>query len=156
MSQKEAILIIPAIENGTVIDHIPIGLGIKMIHLLKLEDPAFTVTLAMHLRSKKIGFKDLIKIENLYLSEKDVNKIAVFAPHGTINIIKNFKIEKKIRGSLPESIEDILICPNNRCITRHEKCSTLFFVKEHKQKVYLTCKYCQKDFLRDEIKDYSS
>lgn len=156
MNYKEPILIIPAIENGSVIDHIPVGLGMKMIRLLKLEDSTFTVTLAMRLRSKRMGFKDLIKIENLCLSEKAAHRIAIFVPHGTINIIKDFKIEKKIKTFLPESIEEILICPNKNCITRHEQCVTLFFVKEHKQKIYLTCKYCQKDFLRDEIKDYTS
>ena len=156
MTYKEPILVLPSIENGSVIDHIPVGLGMKMIRLLKLEDSAFTVTLAMRLRSKRMGFKDLIKIENLSLSEKAAHRIAIFAPHGTINIIKDSKIEKKIKTSLPESIEEILICPNRNCITHHEKCITLFFVKEHKQKIYLTCKYCQKDFSRDEIKDYIS
>lgn len=156
MNEKEPTLLIPAIENGSVIDHIPVGLGMKMIRLLKLENPSFSVTLAMHLHSKKMGFKDLIKLEKIALSEREAHKIAIFAPHGTINIIKNFKIEKKMKASLPESIEEILVCPNINCISRHEKCMTQFFVKEHKQKIYLTCRYCQKDFLRDEIKDYTS
>jgi aspartate carbamoyltransferase regulatory subunit len=154
MNQKEATLIIPAIEQGTVIDHIPAGLGIKMLHLLHLENASFTVTVALRLRSYKMGFKDLIKIENFFLSDADSHKVAVFAPQGTINIIKNFTIQEKIHSTLPPSIDNILVCPNTSCITRHEKCPTFFFVKEHKHKVYLTCKYCQKDFLRDGIKDY--
>jgi aspartate carbamoyltransferase regulatory subunit len=156
MNLKESTLLIPAIKHGSVIDHIPVGLGIKVIRLLKLEDPAFPVTLAMNLHSKRLGFKDLVKIDTLVLSENQTHKIALFAPHGTINIIKDFKIEKKMKAVLPISIEAILICPNTSCITRSEPCSSHFFVKEHKQKICLTCKYCQKEFLRDEIKDYTS
>lgn len=153
MNLKEPALFIPAIENGSVIDHIPVGLGIKVIRLLQLENPSFTVTLAMRLHSQRLGFKDLVKIDTLALSEGQAHTLALFAPHGTINIIKNFKIEKKMKATLPHSVKEILICPNRHCISRHEQCLSHFFVKEHKQKIYLTCKYCQKDFLRDEIKD---
>lgn len=151
MHVQETTLFIPAIKDGSVIDHIPVGLGIKVIHLLQLENPAFTVTLAMRLHSKRLGFKDLIKIDTLALSESQAHQVALFAPHGTINIIKNFKIEKKIKAILPHHIKQLLICPNVHCITRHERCVSHFFVKEHKHKIHLTCKYCQKDFLRDEI-----
>jgi len=155
MHLKKNTLLIPAIERGSVIDHIPPGLGLKIIRILQLENPSFTLTLAMHLCSKRLGLKDLIKIDSLMLSDSDAHKIAIFAPHGTINVIQNFKVEKKIRATLPHSIASILVCPNKACITRHEPCSSFFFVKEHKTKVYLGCKYCQKDFLRDEIKEYT-
>lgn len=155
MHLKEHSLLIPAIEQGSVIDHIPAGLGLKILRILQLERPSFTVTLAMNLRSNRLGLKDLIKIDTLTLSESDAHKIALFAPYGTINIIQAFKVEKKMRASLPNHIDSILVCPNTRCITKHEPCSSSFSIKEHKHKVYLTCKYCQKDFLHDEMKDYN-
>lgn len=105
--------------------------------------------------SSQIGLKDLIKIETRYLSEKEIQDIAVFAPQATISFIKNYKVEKKMSASLPLIVEKILVCPNNRCITNTENVSSNFFVEEFKNKIKLRCKYCERTFFREEIKSYN-
>ncbi len=145
---------VAAIKDGTVIDHIPAGQALKIIYLLQLAEQRFKVTLGLHLTSSSIGHKDIVKIEDRFLTEKEAHDVAVFAPNATINIIKNYKVSSKISAKLPETIKRILVCPNPRCITEQEPVETLFMIEEFKQKVHLRCYYCEKVFERDEIKDY--
>ena len=147
-------LLVAAIKNGTVIDHIPAGQALTISHLLKSEQHRDLMTIGMNLPSKRQGHKDLIKIESRYLTEKEAHDIAVFAPEATINIIRDFRVVKKIKAVLPKVVERILICPNPQCITHAEAVDSAFFVDEFKNKVHLRCKYCEKLFERDEIKEY--
>jgi aspartate carbamoyltransferase regulatory subunit len=147
-------LSVAAIHTGTVIDHIPCGVAIILLQLLKLIDQKNQVSVGLNLNSASMGFKDLIKIENRFLTEKEIHDIAVFAPHATINIIKNYKPLTKTQAKLPLRVEKILVCPNKQCITNCEQISTLFKVEEHKNAVHLKCHYCEKAFPRNEIKDY--
>jgi aspartate carbamoyltransferase regulatory subunit len=144
---------VAAIKDGTVIDHIPTGQALRIMHLLKLSQTDFKVTAGFHLPSST-GFKDIIKIEDRFLTKQETHDIAVFAPNATINSIKNYKVASKIKAELPKTIRKILICPNLRCITRQEQVETLFKVEEFKHKVHLSCFFCEKVFERDEIKDY--
>jgi aspartate carbamoyltransferase regulatory subunit len=102
-----------------------------------------------------MGTKDIIKIEDRHLSEKEAYDIAIFAPQASINIIRDYKIEKKIKAHLPSIVQRILLCPNKCCITHVEPIDTIFLVEEFKKKIYLCCKYCEKIFKRDDIKDYN-
>jgi aspartate carbamoyltransferase regulatory subunit len=142
------------IKDGTVIDHIPAGQALKIIYLLQLAEQRYKVILGLHLSSSSMGHKDIVKIEDRFLTEREAHDIAVFAPNATINIIKNYKVFSKIKAKLPETVKGILVCPNGRCITEQENVETLFMVEEFKQKVRLRCFYCEKIFERDEIKDY--
>ena len=147
-------LSVAAIKDGTVIDHIPSGKALIIVQLLKLFPGKYRVSLGLNFNSSSMGFKDLIKIENRYLTEKETHDIAVFAPQATINIIKNYKLVQKISAKLPDIVERILVCPNPRCITNNEAANTLFSIEEHKHKVFLRCHFCEKIFEREEIKDY--
>jgi aspartate carbamoyltransferase regulatory subunit len=146
-------LSVAAIKNGTVIDHITPGSALKIILLLKLQETSCKVTLGLHFDSAS-GVKDFIKIEDRFLTEKEAHDIAVFAPHATINIIKNYKVVEKVRAKLPSAVHNILVCPNARCITHKEPVSTLFHVEESGQKVSLRCHFCERLFQRDALKDY--
>jgi len=146
---------VAAIKDGTVIDHIPPGQALKLIYLLQLSEQRFKVTLGLHLSSSSMGHKDILKIEDRFLTEKEAHDVAVFAPNATINIIKNYTVSSKIQAKLPETVKKILICPNLRCITKQEKIETLFTVEEFKQKVHLRCFFCEKIFERDAIKEYN-
>lgn len=150
----EKTLSVSAIKDGTVIDHIAPGFAMTIVHLLRVMESKHCVTIGMNL-SSSMGLKDLIKIEGRFLTEKETHEIALFAPKATINFVKNYKIEKKIKASLPEIIEKILVCPNHRCITNSETMSTWFFVEAFKNKINLRCKYCEKIFNREEIKKYN-
>jgi aspartate carbamoyltransferase regulatory subunit len=148
----EKTLSVSAIENGTVIDHIPPGCAVTIIHLLKLQGHPNQVTVGLNLKSRRLGLKDLIKIENRFLSEKEAHDIAVFAPLATLSLIRDFQVEKKIQAELPKIIEKILACPNPRCVTRHEPIPSAFSVEEFRGKVSLRCTYCEKRFAREEVR----
>lgn len=148
-------LSVSAIKEGTVIDHIPAGQAMKIILLLKLTTQKYRVTIGLNLSSQRLGRKDLIKIEGKILTPEETNEIALFAPDVTINTIRDFAVHEKRNISLPKTIEAILVCPNLRCVTRHELLPSFFHVTEYKNDVHLTCKYCQKVFTRDDIKEYN-
>lgn len=144
-------LAISAIENGTVIDHIPAGLALKISQILELSANHKQITLAINLVSGSMGFKDLIKIENGYLTKDQYDIVAVFAPFATLNIIKNYEVAEKFKVAVPEKVTGVLSCPNNRCITNHEPMSTKFQSAMRRQEIYLRCCYCCKNFSHQEL-----
>lgn len=140
-----------AIKNGTVIDHIPSGKGLKIIHLLGLDKGREDiVTLGMYFDSKRLKKKDVIKIEKRELIEQEVNKIAIVAPNATLNIIRNYKVAKKIKVTIPEVINEIVKCANPNCVTNHEIIKTKFILKKEKP-IKLHCYFCERTFSLEEI-----
>lgn len=146
---------VSAIKNGTVIDHVPAGQALRIIRVLNLAKYKNQITAGMHLPSKSMKFKDLIKIENKILNEAEVSQIAVFAPQATVNIISDFAVSQKIAVQMPDMICDILLCPNSRCITHTELISSVFYVEENTKGILLTCKYCEKQYACDQVKAVS-
>lgn len=144
-------LSVAAIENGTVIDHIPAGQGLRIIHLLGLLEKKCQVTVGLNLPSHRLTFKDLIKIENHVVVSKEANEITIFAPQATINVIKNFEVSEKIITSLPSVITEVFACPNPVCITHGEPINSHFKISEEGKEVKLTCVYCEKKFDRNEV-----
>lgn len=147
-------LSVAAIKEGTVIDHIPAGSAFIILQLLKPSQGKHRISLGLNFTSSSMGLKDLIKIENRALTEKEARDIAVFAPQATINIIKNYHVASKILAKLPHEVAHVLVCPNPRCISNSEAVDTLFHIEGHKQLVRLRCHFCEKIFERSEIKDY--
>jgi len=143
-------LIVRKIENGSVIDHITSGKGLKVANILNLN-PDETVVLLMNVPSKKLGRKDIVKVENRILTSEEVNKISLIAPHASLNIIENREVKEKRKVELPNTLENIVKCPNNNCITNsNEPIKTKFFV-EKREPVKLRCFYCEKIFNSEEI-----
>ena len=94
MSAKE----IEKIQFGTVIDHITAGKGTKVIEALDLARSDKTVSLWMNVQSKKLGKKDIVKIEGVNLDPKEIaRKIKPYAPKATVSLIKNSKVLNKVR-----------------------------------------------------------
>ena len=151
MSEKT--LSVSAIMEGSVIDHIAVGSALKIISLLKLTDQERRVTVGLNLKSQSMGLKDLIKVENFFISSTQAAQIAIFAPRATVNVIENYKLVKKFKVQMPEAVHSILLCPNLRCITRSEPVPSLFTVEEHKGAVILRCRFCEKIFSRDEVRE---
>lgn len=83
------------IENGTVVDHIPAGKATRIIDALRIGGDVTLI--AMNVSSKKMGKKDILKVENRFFSPEDAKKIALIAPNATINVIRNSKIVEKKR-----------------------------------------------------------
>jgi len=109
----EQTLKISKIKDGTVIDHIPAGKALKVLSILRTEEGnENSVSIGIRVPSKKMGFKDVIKVENRYLERFEVDKIAFVAPDATISIVKNYEITEKFQVELPSRIIGIVKCYN--------------------------------------------
>jgi len=143
-------LMVRKIENGSVIDHIIAGEGMKVINILKLN-PNESAILLMNVPSKKLGRKDIVKIENRRLTTNEVNKISIISPTATLNIIENRNVKEKKKVVLPNVLENIIKCPNTNCITNSNEPIKTKFIVEKKEPVKLRCFYCERIFSSDEI-----
>ncbi|MDR0972249.1 MAG: aspartate carbamoyltransferase regulatory subunit [Bacteroidales bacterium] len=141
MSKKE--LVVSAIENGTVIDHIPADQVLMVLGILGLNNHKDEILVGMNLSSKKYGKKGIIKVRNKYFEQKDLNKIALVAPYATLIEIKNYEVINKKNVEIPDNIEKILKCINPNCITNKETIDTKFKVIE-KESLKIQCHYCEK------------
>ncbi|EJO3995553.1 aspartate carbamoyltransferase regulatory subunit [Vibrio vulnificus] len=146
---KETKLQVEAIKNGTVIDHIPAQVGIKVLKLFDMHNSSQRVTIGLNLPSSALGNKDLLKIENVFINEEQASKLALYAPHATVNQIEDYQVVKKLELELPEFVSDVFECPNTNCITHNEPVASNFRVFEKKGDVRLKCKYCEKVFSRE-------
>jgi aspartate carbamoyltransferase regulatory subunit len=134
------------IKNGTVIDHIPSGMALKVLKILDIdENIGSTVTLLMRAPSKKMGWKDLVKIEDRELQAKEVNKIALIAPEATIAIIRDYSVAEKHLVKLPETVVGILRCANTGCISNGNDPVEPKFHVEGKRPPILRCHYCERE-----------
>lgn len=134
------------IKNGTVIDHIPSGMALKVLKILGIsEDVGSTVTVALHVPSKVMGWKDIVKVEDRELSAREVDKIALIAPGATVNVIRNYNVAEKRPVTLPDRAVGILRCANPNCITnRREPVETEFLVATT-DPLRLRCGYCERE-----------
>ncbi|WED21508.1 aspartate carbamoyltransferase regulatory subunit [Vibrio sp. JC009] len=148
MSNK-AQLQVEAIRNGSVIDHIPANVGIKVLRLFNLQESKQRITVGLNLPSSALGAKDLIKIENIYITEEQASQLALYAPMATVNQIEEYEVTKKMNLSLPEKIEAVFACPNSNCISHGEPVDSSFTVITKKEDIQLKCKYCEKVFSRE-------
>lgn len=137
---------VEAIKRGTVIDHIPAQVGFKLLSLFRLTETDQRITIGLNLPSGELGRKDLIKIENTFLTDDQINQLAFYAPHATVNRIDEYDVVAKLSPVLPERIERVLTCPNGNCISRTEPVFSSFTVKQRADDLHLKCKYCEKEF----------
>lgn len=144
-------LIVSALENGTVIDHIEASQVFRVLQLLNLHLSQETVYLGSNLESKKYGKKGIIKVANRFFAPEEINKVALVSPNATIIEIKNFEVVKKTKVELPEKVEGIVKCMNPNCITNHEAIVTEFTVLQEEGKPKLKCRYCEKFTTSDNI-----
>ncbi|WP_028110987.1 aspartate carbamoyltransferase regulatory subunit [Ferrimonas futtsuensis] len=137
---------VEAIAQGTVIDHIPAGMGVRILKFFQLTDKNERITVGLNLRSGDTYTKDLIKVENTVFTVEQANQLALFASEATINEINDFKVVNKYKVQLPDAISGVLRCPNSNCITCHESVATRFYVTEKHTGTTLKCHYCEKSF----------
>ncbi|WP_435194248.1 aspartate carbamoyltransferase regulatory subunit [Natronomonas sp. EA1] len=106
------------IQDGTVIDHIPGGQALNVLAILGIDGSGGEeVSVGMNVPSNRLGRKDVVKVEGRELSGEEVDVLSLIAPRATINIIREFSVEEKLRVSRPERVSGILSCPNANCIT---------------------------------------
>ena len=152
---QESDLLVRRIKDGTVIDHIDQGKGLKVLEALEIDGKEGNViTIALNVPSSKSKKKDIIKVENRYLEDADTNKLAVIAPKSTINIIKNYTLVEKRRVSLPNEIEQIFRCSNPDCITNSNEYIESVMDVMDKSGLVLKCRYCTRILDVNKLKYY--
>ncbi len=142
---------VKALKEGSVLDHIPPKKSMEVLKILNLLKVAKenTIIPAINLPSKKLGKKDIIKIENVFLTAKDLEVLWFIAPGASVSIIKNGEVVKKIPIRCPEKIVSILECPNEDCITNHGPQETKFTMYKDKN---CLCEFCERIFPLEELK----
>ncbi|MEM3581002.1 MAG: aspartate carbamoyltransferase regulatory subunit [Candidatus Bathyarchaeia archaeon] len=143
MSESETMLYVSKIKDGTVIDHITGGHALDVIKILGITGKEKRIiTIAINVPSKRFKVKDIVKIEGRELKPEEVHKIALLAPHATINIIRNYNVVEKQRVKLPSVIEGIVKCANPACISNsNEPVQSKFYVR-NEEPLILKCHYC--------------
>jgi len=136
-------LSVSAIQNGTVIDHIPAKNLFKVISILGLDHIDTQITFGTNLERKKLGRKAIIKISDKFFENADINRIALVAPDAKLNIIRDYEVVEKKVVEVPDEIVGIAKCMNPKCITNFEPVTTRFRVVS-KKIVALKCHYCEK------------
>ncbi|MCR5298578.1 MAG: aspartate carbamoyltransferase regulatory subunit [Paludibacteraceae bacterium] len=148
-SKKE--MLVAAIENGTVIDHIASEKLFEVVSILNLAHSSSEITIGNNLKSEKQGAKGIIKIADTYFAPDEINRIALVAPNAVLNIIKDYKVVEKRKIEIPDHVIDIIRCFNPKCITNHEPMQTRFDVID-KQKMIVKCHYCESVMEQNQIK----
>ena len=131
---------ITSLKNGTVIDHIKPGLGIKIFNLLNLDQLDDEVALILNANSSSQGKKDIVKIAN----NLDINldAVSIIDPSATVNFIEEEKVVEKKQLELPEVSKGILKCQNPTCVSTTERnIESKFILIDREEKMY-KCAYC--------------
>jgi len=140
---SETTLRVSKIKDGTVIDHITAGHALDVLKILRITDQVNgVVTVGMNVPSKTLGLKDMVKIEGRELKSEEVDKIALLAPHASINIIRNYKVVDKQLVRLPNIIREAVKCANPACISNSKEPVKSTFYVDNKEPLRLRCHYC--------------
>ena len=109
----------------------------KLLGLAKLECP---VAMIMNATSKRMGKKDIIKIDGDIDIDMDV--IGYVDPDATVNVIREGKLVEKRDITVPKELKNVLFCKNPRCITSTEQeLPHIFRLTDEKKRIY-RCIYC--------------
>ncbi len=150
MSEKKE-LQVAALENGTVIDHIPSDKLFTVVSLLDLQHLDSNITIGNNFVSKKLGKKGIIKIANRFFTDEEINRLSVVAPNMKLNIIRHYEVVEKKAVEMPEELKGIVKCNNPKCITNNEPMTTWFHVIDKKDGI-IKCHYCEKEQQIENIK----
>ena len=131
---------IDSIRNGVVIDHISAGKAMQLYSMLGLDALDCSVAVIKNVPSKKMGKKDIIKIDASLDLNFDV--VGFISPNATINIIEDGKLTKKNHVDMPKKLVNIIKCKNPRCITTTEQEIEHIFELVSKDPVEYRCIYC--------------
>lgn len=143
--------LVAAINNGTVIDHIPPSKTYQVANLLDLVDEQHPVTIGYNYPSSKIGRKGIIKVSDRFFTTEEINKLSVIAPNIVINVIKDYEVVEKIMVNTPDTLIGIVKCNNPKCVTNNEPMPTVFHVSD-KEHGILHCHYCDKEQEMNKVK----
>lgn len=151
MKMLEEKLKIDKISKGSVIDHIDAGYALTILNLTGIDESKNLMTIGVNVSSKKYATKDIIKIENVFLNETQMQQISILSPNATISLIENYKVIEKKKVKLPQIIKKLILCINQTCISNSdEPIDTEFLVLEEKP-LKIQCVYCERIYKLEEI-----
>lgn len=148
MSKKERL--VAAIENGSVIDHIPAEKTFQVVNLLQLQKLVMPVTIGFNFSSKMVGSKGIIKVSDKFFTDDEISRLSVVAPNVVLNIIKDYEVVEKKKAVTPDELRGIVKCNNPKCITNNEPMETIFNVMD-KENGIVKCHYCDKEQHIDKV-----
>ena len=129
------------IKNGVVIDHIKAGQAMEIYKFLGLDKFDCTVAIIKNAQSRRMGKKDIIKVDTDI--ELELSVLGYIDHNLTVNVIKDGVKVRKYHPELPLEIVDIVKCKNPRCITSTEQeLSHVFKLTDREHSVY-RCIYCE-------------
>ena len=134
-------MIIGQIKDGIVLDHITAGRGMEIYKILGLGELDCVVAMIKNADSEKMGRKDIIKIGRVI--DLDFDVLGYIDPGITVNIIRDGKLAKRKKLSLPRRITDVIRCKNPRCITSVEQELRHEFELTDPIKGIYRCVYCE-------------
>ena len=135
-------MIIDAISNGIVIDHISAGKAMELYNILGLDKLDCSVALLKNVSSGKLGRKDIIKVEG-DASWLNLDVLAYLDPDISVTVIENGKPVRKERPKPPKRLVNIVRCRNPRCISSiEEECDQIFELSSNGK---YRCIYCEQE-----------
>jgi len=143
---------IDGIQNGYVIDHIQAGRAMMIYRYLHLDKLDCSVAIIKNAKSKRMGRKDIIKIDDLIPIDLDI--LGYIDPDVTVNIIRDNGLSEKKHLSLPERVVNVIRCKNPRCITQIEQEIDHVFVLADREKGVYRCYYCETAHKNEDIPSY--
>ncbi len=142
-SSNSRIRQVEAIVHGTVIDHIPGHMTLKVANMLASEHDQ--VSIGMNLRSARLGRKGVVKISGRELDQRTLSRLALIAPSASVSIIRDTRVVNKFTVAMPKLFEDIAKCANPNCVTNYEKWVTRLEVI-NTAPLEVRCVYCERSF----------
>ncbi len=131
---------IDSIENGLVLDHITAGRCMEIYHYLHLDRLSCSVAIIKNAKSRRLGRKDIIKIDEDM--DIDLDVLGYIDPGITVNVIKDGRLVAKHSLELPQTLTGVIRCKNPRCITSVETgAEAEFYLADRDRKIY-RCRYC--------------
>ncbi|NCG43322.1 MAG: aspartate carbamoyltransferase regulatory subunit [Euryarchaeota archaeon] len=153
MANEHSMRRVTAIRNGTVIDHIPSGQALRVLEMLGIGGKSSVpVSLVMNVPSKKMGAKDIIKVEDRELTQTELDRLALVAPDAHVAIIRAYSVAEKLTINLGTEVLNVVRCTFSNCIT-----TNLREPLPHRLKVisrdplHIRCHYCGRPQDLDEL-----
>ena len=95
MEKGKQELMVAALKNGTVIDHIPSDKVFDVVNLLGLTKIETPITIGANLSSHKMTSKGIIKISDKFLTTDECRRLSVVAPNIVMSTIRDYSVVDK-------------------------------------------------------------
>ncbi len=153
MSNEHSMRRVTAIRNGTVIDHIPSGQALRVLEMLGIGGKSSVpVSLVMNVPSKKMGAKDIIKVEDRELTQTELDRLALVAPDAHVAIIRAYSVAEKLTINLGSEVSNVVRCTFSNCITTNHREPLPHRLKViSRAPLHIRCHYCGRPQDLDEL-----